>query len=453
MKDFFKLYSKKTLKKLWILITLEQLIVASSTYFLIRTINFAGNDHNSTLLNLMFFLVFIVTAYIPGIFNRRYLEELIQQAYSTFLNKTLTSENSNAYKWFQKKKKESFLNAIGSEGVEQIRQVTNMFFDLYTLIINIIFNLIILGLNIHESLAYSFILGIFLSYFLFKYLGHQVEIKASKVQNHRLTLFSHIFRAWDNVWIATKIHKTPYLNKLNENLDNLKKSSVSSVFTNETSSIVTTFGVVIPILINIIFLAYSDWGKTNIQSLIVTLPRQFQIIGNIQVLISYITSFTALIARARILFTETNINELDTKNFINPAKISITRINGRESYSSTDDLLNLKLQDTGRYLISGENGAGKSTVLISLKMKFGEAAYLLPANCDFWINEENRVMSSGEKLSNTLNYAINQELPRVLLLDEWDANLDSQKREHFNYIISELSKKHLVFEIRHGQKI
>ena len=37
----------------------------------------------------------------------------------------------------------------------------------------------------------------------------------------------------------------------------------------------------------------------------------------------------------------------------------------------------------------------------------------------------------------------------VIILDEWDANLDNINKSHLNELINELAKQRLVVEVRH----
>lgn len=62
---------------------------------------------------------------------------------------------------------------------------------------------------------------------------------------------------------------------------------------------------------------------------------------------------------------------------------------------------------------------------------------------------QNHNKSTGQKLSSQLMQISNISDVDVIILDEWDANLDGINKSHLDELINELARQRLVIEVRH----
>ena len=85
---------------------------------------------------------------------------------------------------------------------------------------------------------------------------------------------------------------------------------------------------------------------------------------------------------------------------------------------------------------------------MALKKHFGEKAFYLPTHSDLDFGDEFRNISSGQKLFKIVELMKSFDEP-IILLDEWDANLDDKNRSELNKIIVELAKTKTIVEIVH----
>jgi ABC-type transport system involved in cytochrome bd biosynthesis fused ATPase/permease subunit len=115
---------------------------------------------------------------------------------------------------------------------------------------------------------------------------------------------------------------------------------------------------------------------------------------------------------------------------------------------SHDDLLS-QAAKKGRLTLRGENGSGKSTALMLVKNALANRAFLLPTYSQLSFTSETNKYSTGESLHNRLIEILERVDVDVLLLDEWDANLDSDNQERLSALIDQLSLKKCVIEVRH----
>ena len=103
----------------------------------------------------------------------------------------------------------------------------------------------------------------------------------------------------------------------------------------------------------------------------------------------------------------------------------------------------------GRLTMRGENGAGKSTALMLVKNSLANRAFFLPTQNQLSFTSETNKYSTGKSLRNRLMEILEKVDVDVLLLDEWDANLDKENQERLSALIEELASKKCVIEVRH----
>ncbi|APJ04875.1 ABC transporter ATP-binding protein [Silvanigrella aquatica] len=142
-----------------------------------------------------------------------------------------------------------------------------------------------------------------------------------------------------------------------------------------------------------------------------------------------------------------NLYELNLIKSINKDKITIYKIeeNHKNLVSINSFMLEFHNFKKGSYLITGENGSGKTSLLKFLKGSYDDCILILPDSCFI---ESHKLGSTGEQKLSQFMYALSQN-SKIFLLDEWDANLNQKNTEKLDSIISNISMENVVIEIRH----
>lgn len=451
MKELWAYFPKSRLPVVLGWIFLEQGIVAFSTFALIRATSLAGHDPSAAVTWMFYFLAGLSLPYLPGIFARRELENMVQIAYREFLTKSLPTEGGLNI-WARRDHRESFTAGITSEAHAQIRQVGHTVFDLCVILLNVTLNLGVLGTQFHPVIGGAFAVGTLMAYGLFRTASPNVDQSAANAQGARTALFAHLQRAWDNGFAAHAIHRRGYRQALGNLLESNRHSQVRAVTTSEVVAVGTTFAILTPVLAAVVALVTLNPSSGFLVALLATLPRQFQIMGNLQVFLSYMTAMTAIRAQSRQVLGAVRVAPVETGTFVRARELRLTRREGDIEAPcgdvSVDALLAGELPKRGRLIVRGPNGAGKSSALIAVHGR-RPGAYYLPTHADFWTPEENRTGSTGQRLLRTLEYLSAGELPPVLLLDEWDASLDPDHRARIDGQLQRISQTSLVIEVRH----
>ena len=141
---------------------------------------------------------------------------------------------------------------------------------------------------------------------------------------------------------------------------------------------------------------------------------------------------------------------LDLENQIKYHKIRIELIAAGEckeiDFSRFREQLFISGHMKGRYLITGENGSGKSSLLKLVKSSIKDSILIAPGVG--FIEDVNG--STGEQQMQQINFAVAQNI-KLLLLDEWDANLDKANVQIINEIIQDYAERILILEVRHSR--
>jgi hypothetical protein len=215
---------------------------------------------------------------------------------------------------------------------------------------------------------------------------------------------------------------------------------------------------------------------TMLIALATTLPRQIEMTYELNLLANGWNDFVAIWVR----FGGVAANMMPQPDEQFDDRIKFDRLVLREGddanvVSSLGDAMQIALaHPTGRINVRGGNGAGKSSLLASLKTEMKKRAYYWPTSdrlafkftggivpIEVEEDEDGEPVivsesidkklgfSSGERQLKSLEEIVNSTDAQVYLLDEWDANLDAANKAKADALVDELAARARVVEISH----
>lgn len=448
MKNFINRYSMICL----IFSITEQLLVAMSTLCMVQIGQTLGQKRELVFWIIIFaILLFIV--FLPRYGYQNFLMKAKYRTLQAFIHDFEQSLQDKTYltkeKDFINQRKPFFYNETWSV----VNETYDFILDYILTFLNICFSIGIIAFAIKKEFFITYILAFFIALFFFAVSKKRTEQLSLHAQDAHVAMNNILFYGWDTMLSS---------NRYNDRLWNIAiKDAVQKAISNGVRKLRYVSGsaglaMIIssaPVFLLLIWtLLYNDnMGQTA--SLIVTLPRQVNTIQYLNVFITLLMGWSGI--RAKVLGLNNAISvpkELVFKeNYIKFDQLAIEKDNTGYHFESFDDLLSWEgLKKPGRITIRGGNGTGKSTLFTGLKTRLKSNAYYFSPDMELYFSHSlNQSLSMGELIFDHLVEIFKHVQVQVLLLDEWDANLDATNLIKINRLIDEMSKNTCVIEIRH----
>ncbi len=436
-----------------ILLFVQQIIVASSTFWLVYTAKAIAREQPFAF-SLGAYLVSLLIPYLPAAGIAVLLVKWKQEAIYKFTWNFFEGNKKNVLLWSEKQLKEKILHVLNSEGKYVIEQTVDYWYQLVSSTLNVLFNIIVISILIDYRfiLAYGLSLGACLV--LVKMQSNKQARLFKAAQDSSIETGEAILTSWDNVLIGNKYNFDIWKERFKKKISLSIASHIFATTFREITSIVIAVATFLPSLSVAAWFAYHNRNTlVNLSGLLVTLPRLFLILSYTYGLLFLIIQWPSYRSRIRgvldILQTETSMDSAGYEQRIN--WLQIEKQSGRSDVglcNSVDEFCN-HLHTPGRITLRGGNGSGKSSLLLLIKEKFGDKAFYLPCANTLCFADDKSAVSSGERAkAQLIEIAGNVGAP-LILLDEWDANLDHHRLSQLSELIDNLATAACVVEVRH----
>lgn len=447
MKSLLAYIDKKSLLQMMSLVTLQQVSVAFSTFALAKA-GLAFDDRRQFVAWILLSLVVFLLTPLFGVFIRRLESRLGLRAYGIFLDKTLFSKSGISSLWQNKTEKDRFLASIGSDANDYLALMLFISMDIYSFSLSVVLGVLVLGLAIDLSLIPAFVIAGISSFIIYRWLSPSVEKMYNREQSARTELSGHLLKCWDNILLNNaSIHRN-YQTLFHEKMQHTLHKTMVSATRAETLIFILGLAAGLPILGSICWILWDlemETQKNVLIALLATLPRQLNILGVFRNIFQSLTSLLGIKAKFDVIYLGTSLRERNLRASINASEITF----GSHLLQDISSLeLILESKPKGRFEVRGPNGSGKSTLLLYLNQILPSSFYL-PSHPDLILSGDKIVAkSTGENLLAHIEYI--KSLPEdIILLDEWDANLDHANLLQLENEIQILSQNKTIIEVRH----
>lgn len=203
----------------------------------------------------------------------------------------------------------------------------------------------------------------------------------------------------------------------------------------------------------VIVLNLSSMTAANMIALAVVLPRLVDALLDISGLMAYLTDYLSLMGRVNWLNGALAEQSADLTQRYRIESLRLLREQDggwrQVDLVSAEDAIDAA-RKAGRYVLSGPNGSGKTSLLLQMKMLSKDEAIYLPAQAFLFPSPGTGLSTGQRKLRELIDlFALARGRTRLILLDEWDANLDPANRERISAEIDVLARTHAVVEVSH----
>lgn len=445
-------------------LTCQQIIEASSAVWLVKTMQCITSGRNFIPFLALYFLS-IALYYLPNGIAFIMKTTWKQQAQRSFVEAFVASNKNNIGEWSNKGIKEQKLSILTAEGPAAINALIDYVWDLCGYMMSVLFYIMALSIAVEPlfSVAYAFSL---ICVIIIMNLNRRIQRQLTqKALTARVDLCQSLLAAWDNVLLGNEYNFNLWQEKTSMRLERCLQRNVALERFDQFMAIFVSLITSVPTLLVVGYFMMKNYhDPVRLSAFVVILPLLFNIL-------SYTYQTLALVFRWRMhkskltaiykTIQASKDAHMTMAKKVKWPKISVTPsiINGNtvapaEHISmpypiQTYDELVVQASLSGRLTIRGENGCGKSTALLLVKNALSSKAFFLPTHNHLSFVAETNKYSTGESLKNRLLEILEKVEADVLLLDEWDANLDSENKEKLSHLIDELAATKCVIEVRH----
>lgn len=438
MKTFFR--SRYFVTAL-LLIVVQQVCVACSTYY----IGVAGSAiaaQRLPLLEIGLFFGFIFLAYIPGgvanvvmvkAGNRLWME-LVGRTWQTLRNRADVHSDAN---------RERTNALLSAEAHVTVKETCTNCLDVFAVACNIIFNAVAMSVVVTPKIGVvligTFVVGVALMYAV----NSSLMRMAHAMQEGRSSVVQAIYYGWDNVIFGTE--------RLGESVRNRLDQASRRYFS--ATERYEWFAMVIantPVMLSIVVMTLFAWRELAaapvlIGAYLAILPRTIQLFQYMHAMTMYISRLVVLRTRVRALHEMSgHLEPIARLPRIDSARLRVTRdghaLDPMAILAAPQNIL----QQSGRYCVSGDNGAGKSSWLLQLKARLGDQAVLVGPGIVLGAGEYQRG-SSGQNIRAVVE-ALLADTTAVIILDEWNANLDPGNYAAVDKLLEQAARNRVIVE-------
>ena len=434
-----------------VFLIIQQLIVASSSIWITKLILSISNEQPA-LVWLWLYLASLVLPYIPGALALIHVCNCQARSCVSYVQSFSEIYPGRIGSWSDNNDRNTNSAILSGEACPTINGYIEYLYHLLSSALNVFLNLLVLAVLIDLSLLITYAIGITLSSFIL-YFQKKVRIKlALKAQKSRIQWTSLILKAWDNVLLNNTYNLNKWISRVFIKGKSLIERAISLEKFNQSIGILMAFALVLPSLALISFYAIQHINNiAALAMLTVVLPRLFQILTYSYELLFLASDFPMQKAKMNTVLSILDLPKHDENKVNFLGRIQWEGIHAkmqRDEKIQVKELLQ-NIPSRGRITLQGDNGTGKTSFLLMMKVKYKDQAFYLPSKHDLIFNINKNQLSTGQ-----MTFSILKELNRnvktpIILLDEWDANLDSKNRGEISSLIDDLSSSCCVVEVLH----
>lgn len=423
-------------------LTVQQLIVASSSFWLVKFADSLAARAWAPLF-LGAYLASLIIPYFPGALANYSLRSWEMDALRTYwmgLSRLFAGRIEN---WSDPKAREEKPAVFVKDGPDFIRDGTTYIYDLISTGMNTVFNIIAVVWLLNPIFLFSYLFGLGLAAILIRSFAPHNARRARVAEAAKVQLTAPLAAAWDNLAIGNSLNQSLWRQDFETKFESMRAEALASALWRDGTSLLLSLAAFAPTLAAVVYFSWTKNGDlTALLPLAVLLPRLFMILNHTVIMVYLARDWTFLRGRLDLLrekegfSTQPGLNE----------RIQWSKIDAGDSDART---LCEHPPANGWYTLRGANGAGKSTLLYKLKQALGAGSFYYPAKSSLSFTSSKSAGSTGERVMAELAEAFSLPGPKVFLLDEWDANLDDANRAAALTLIKQESQRRLIVDVRH----
>jgi ABC-type bacteriocin/lantibiotic exporter with double-glycine peptidase domain len=427
----------------------QQVLIGLSTYY----IGSAGRavsaaDQGKVLHSIVLFFASVAMAYLLGGTGQWLTTRLANDSWRKYAFGLLGKIGRDPQLSSEKNKVLTNIWICG-EALSTLESASSFLVDIVAIYLNITFTLLALFVVLGPVIAGSIAVALVVSFLILIFAYRVIQRMANQIQDAKLDALVSLQRIWDHLFFANRAISQLARRAAEDKTSGLFQRSETYKLLEQT---ISCLPVMISIPLLLVAISHEIASKhILLGALVAILPRSLQLFQNIHAANSYAGQF--ILMKSKLANLENFEQRLEIQNLlaqVSAQEITVSNLSDASAVPVQAMLSRMQekpLSMSGRYLISGRNGSGKSSLLRILKAQVEDAVLLGP---NIQLGHQDVAGSTGERQVKMIDSLIEQGVT-VLLLDEWDANLDAANTEKLDRRLFELAGHLLVVEVRHSR--
>lgn len=421
----------------------QQLLLAFSTYFIARAgAALAIGNIDRVLREISMFFGFALLAYVTSSAASLLSTRAANRIWHDYTQATL-HDATQSLQYASDANKKSLVQWLGSEAFATISHACEFHREMLSVGLNIVFTLAVFHVTLGWEIAAVLTASLVVSSVLVVLLRHRIEILAGVMQQQRLAALLAIEPAWNRALFGSPEMRSQGLRTLDIKMQCYFGALNRYVLLEQ---VIACGPIVLSTLVLMGVLRFTDLLTATIAgALVALLPRSLQVFGNVHALSIHLSQF--FLVRAKLRNLEGFSARLE-RFHMHKVPLQAISIQGPKRHWAPAELLQALQHNQlprGRWAVKGANGAGKSTLLKRIKEMRGDALLLGP---ETGFLDLDHGLSTGQRRVKEIENALSMA-SAILMLDEWDANLDRDNFRKIDQLLDEASRQMVVIEVRH----
>jgi hypothetical protein len=440
--------NRAAVKPLFLLIV-QQIIVASSTFWLTH-LAIAAKVGNGFVGWLALYLGSLLLPYIPGSLLCYQLERWSIACQFRLIELSDLLLYGQPLLWQDGEHKKFALPIYSKEGPKLIENTVHYAYSLASCTLNTTFNILAVAIAVDPYLLLSYLAGICLGAILVRLQSRKNEYLSENTERLRVALSNEQLFMWDNTVIGNQYNRGLWYDRLLSAFTAARRAALRSEAFNQTVAVGIVLVTQLPIFGYVAWSLLSRSAEPDyVISVIVVLPRLFQVVNSSHAILALVAMWYSQRGKLSVLRTLFGAQRSEPIGVVQYDKIFV---NGSPLASICHNVGEFvsQLRTPGRFTVTGPNGSGKTTLLLLAKALLGNHGYFLPAQHSLSFSRKSERLSTGQTMLTIMDELCEQARIEVLLLDEWDANLDAANRAVVDSQLAALPSRGItVVEVRH----
>ncbi|MCA2017232.1 ABC transporter ATP-binding protein [Vibrio tritonius] len=425
-----------------LLILVHQSLIAFSVYSsvqIVYALDHYGFDSAEFRLWLLSYVACMTLPHGIAYFSDVYEERWLCSCFNLFWD----SAAKKYQQCTERTQRDKVLGTFVTQGKESITSYVRYCLESWATFLNFFLSLLVISFTLDYRFIFTVMISILLVGIVQHWVSRTMEHLAIERTQAGANVTNELASIHDNVHNGSPVNYQSFLSTKKVKVTRYLTARMSEAKYKYKVYFIISMCSLLPTISFMVWMLANHEVSDSIKfALVINLTRIFYLLNSATGLITIVISFPNMKGQIKLLEVFSRPVE---KHLFEHSRVSIID----ESVAQVESQEKLLHANHGLYSVRGPNGSGKTTFLMSLREQTG-AYYFNPRYRLSWPwggDEQQADLSDGQYSRACLEWLINETTDN-LLLDEWDAFLDSTNTNYIESLIKHSQHQRKIVQVR-----